>query len=261
MTVVTAADGAQLHVDDRGEGMPIVLIHGGTEDSRSWDPVACLLVEAGYRTVAVDLRGHGRSDRTPPYGIGPFTADLDAVVEALELEDPLVIGHSLGGAVGGALVAGGNTRGMINVDGELRLGSYTDGMKRVVTTLEQDPHLGRDSVDAFFRPHLGPLLPERERQRLDEIRDVDPEVMIPLWTSILSMTEDELDDTMAMLASVVEVPYLFIHGSDPGAAYRRRIGELLPWAEFEIWPDHGHYPHLVDPERFVRCVVAFDPAR
>jgi pimeloyl-ACP methyl ester carboxylesterase len=52
-----------------------------------------------------------------------------------------------------------------------------------------------------------------------------------------------------------------LHGIDPGPDYAGWLRARVPDAMVEVWPDHGHYPHLVDPERFVARLVDLDPAR
>jgi pimeloyl-ACP methyl ester carboxylesterase len=54
------------------------------------------------------------------------------------------------------------------------------------------------------------------------------------------------------------VPYLALHGTDPGEQYVDWLHGHLPQAVVEIWPDHGHFPHLVEPARFVERVLTFD---
>lgn len=56
----------------------------------------------------------------------------------------------------------------------------------------------------------------------------------------------------------MRVPYLSIHGVDPGAEYAHWLADLIPGALVEVWPDLGHYPHLVEPARFVSRLAAFD---
>ena len=65
---------------------------------------------------------------------------------------------------------------------------------------------------------------------------------------------------MRSLAGGVQVPYLSLHGIDPGPNYPAWLGGLIPTAEVEVWPEYGHYPHLVEPQRFVAHVAAFEAA-
>jgi pimeloyl-ACP methyl ester carboxylesterase len=89
-------DGITLAVRITGCGSPIVLVHGSLDDHRAWQRVVPYLSDE-YRVVRYDRRGHGRS--TCPLGqgtIGQDCADLAELVRALELEAPLVVGHSYG---------------------------------------------------------------------------------------------------------------------------------------------------------------------
>ena len=56
----------------------------------------------------------------------------------------------------------------------------------------------------------------------------------------------------------IRVPYLSVHGSDPGVAYVEWLLARVANTRVEVWPDHGHYPHLVDPARFVERIDQFD---
>lgn len=102
--LIVSNDGVQLAVRDYGgDGPPVLLLHGLTQNLECWDPMAPSL-RARRRVVAMDLRCHGHSDD------GPFTwetavSDARAVVEALGLQRPAVVGHSLGGMVAAAFAA------------------------------------------------------------------------------------------------------------------------------------------------------------
>ena len=62
-----------------GEGRPLALVHGITESRRTWDPLLAPLIAAGYRVIAVDLRGHGGSSRVAPYDLATMAGDLAAL--------------------------------------------------------------------------------------------------------------------------------------------------------------------------------------
>ena len=90
-----------LHVHDHaGAGSPFLLVHGLASNLRLWDGVAATLAGAGHRVVAVDLRGHGRSDKPDGgYDVAREAGDLRALVADLGLERPWVAGQSWGGNV------------------------------------------------------------------------------------------------------------------------------------------------------------------
>jgi pimeloyl-ACP methyl ester carboxylesterase len=83
-----------------GEGRPFLLVHGLASNAMTWEGVGRHLSEAGHRAVAIDQRGHGRSDKPETgYGFEEVTSDLLALVEALEMQQPVIAGQSWGGNV------------------------------------------------------------------------------------------------------------------------------------------------------------------
>ena len=55
-------------------------------------------------------------------------------------------------------------------------------------------------------------------------------------------------------------PVDLLHGIDPGPDHKRWLQARITGAQGQVWPDHGHYPHLVDPDRFLAAVATFDPS-
>ncbi len=87
-----------LHFDDVGEGKPVVLIHGWPLSGRSWEPQVPSLVRAGYRVITYDRRGFGESSQPwRGYDYDTLTADLNALVEHLDLRGATLVGFSMGG--------------------------------------------------------------------------------------------------------------------------------------------------------------------
>ena len=95
---VTAADGAQIFYKDWGSGQPIVFSHGWPLTADDWDAQMMFFADHGYRVIAHDRRGHGRSTQT--WGgneMDTYADDLLALVQALDLKDAVHVGHSTGG--------------------------------------------------------------------------------------------------------------------------------------------------------------------
>lgn len=87
----------ELYYEDHGEGRPVVLLHGYPLDSQSWEKQQRALLSAGYRVIAYDRRGFGRSGKpTVGYDCDTFAADLNALLEALDLRDVSLVGFSMG---------------------------------------------------------------------------------------------------------------------------------------------------------------------
>jgi pimeloyl-ACP methyl ester carboxylesterase len=114
-------DGVSLHARDwGGDGAAVVLLHGLASNARIWDGVAQRLAGAGLRVAALDLRGHGESEQpTGGYDFATVCRDLDAALAALEVERPVLAGHSWGANVALQYAAerDGAVAGLVLVDG------------------------------------------------------------------------------------------------------------------------------------------------
>ena len=99
MATVKTRDGTELYVKDWGSGRPVVLIHGWPLSADSWDPIAMQLADAGYRAIAYDRRGFGRSDQPfTGYDYDTFADDLaDVMQETGATSDATLVGFSMGG--------------------------------------------------------------------------------------------------------------------------------------------------------------------
>jgi non-heme chloroperoxidase len=98
MPYVTTSDGTEIYYTDQGRGQPIVLSHGWPLCSDAWQVELKIFADAGYRTIAHDRRGHGRSTKTyTGNNMDTYAEDLASVINSLDLHDVIVIGHSTGG--------------------------------------------------------------------------------------------------------------------------------------------------------------------
>lgn len=87
-----------LYYEDHGSGKPVVLIHGFPLSAASWEKQVPALLEAGYRVIAYDRRGFGRSSQPATgYDYDTFAADLNGLMEKLDLKDAALVGFSMGG--------------------------------------------------------------------------------------------------------------------------------------------------------------------
>ncbi|MFB8780080.1 alpha/beta fold hydrolase [Streptomyces albogriseolus] len=101
-----------LYYEDHGTGQPVVLIHGYPLDGHSWEKQTAALLAAGYRVITYDRRGFGQSSQpTTGYDYDTFAADLNTVMETLDLRDAVLVGFSMGtGEVGRYLGTYGSER-------------------------------------------------------------------------------------------------------------------------------------------------------
>jgi non-heme chloroperoxidase len=98
MSTITTKDGTEIYYKDWGEGPAVTFSHGWPLNSDMWDGQMLFLVQNGFRTIAHDRRGHGRSSQASTGNdMNGYADDLAAVIEALDLHDVTLVGHSTGG--------------------------------------------------------------------------------------------------------------------------------------------------------------------
>jgi non-heme chloroperoxidase len=102
----------EIHYEDHGSGQPVVLIHGYPLNGASWEKQERVLLQAGYRVISYDRRGFGKSSQpTVGYDYDTFAADLNALLEHLDISDVVLVGFSMGtGEVTRYLGTYGSTR-------------------------------------------------------------------------------------------------------------------------------------------------------
>ena len=87
----------ELYYEDHGSGQPVVLIHGYPLDGTSWEKQTAVLLDAGKRVITYDRRGFGRSSKpTAGHDYDTYAADLSALVSALDLQETVLVGYSMG---------------------------------------------------------------------------------------------------------------------------------------------------------------------
>jgi non-heme chloroperoxidase len=98
MSMITTKDGTQIYYKDWGKGPVVTFSHGWPLNADAWDGQMLFLAQNGYRVVAHDRRGHGRSSQASSNNdMNGYADDLAAVIEALDLKDATLVGHSTGG--------------------------------------------------------------------------------------------------------------------------------------------------------------------
>ena len=156
------------------KNLPIVLLHGLASAARIWDFVAPLLVERGYTVTALDQRGHGESDKPESgYNFAMIIADDMAAMKALDIERPLVVGHSWGASVAleYAVSQSDNVTALVLVDGATNQLSLRPGWTREQAIKDlAPPHFAGTPRDTFLSYFCsGPLGKQWSSQLEDSI--------------------------------------------------------------------------------------------
>lgn len=234
----------------------LVLIHGITENHESWRPLIDVW-QSNHRVLAVDLRGHGSSPVGDTYDTASYAADVAETVAVVGLSDPLVVGHSLGGVVATAYAAVADCCAIVNVDQSLHLAAFKEALEALEPMLRGSEAEFRTAIEMIFSQMAGPLQAD-EVGRIGRLRRPDRDVVLDTWAQLFESSIDELDLAVAHMTAPVRVPYLSLHGIDPGEEYPGWLTARIPTATVEVWADFGHYPHLADPTRFVARLAEFE---
>ncbi len=138
-----------------------------------------------------------------------------------------------------------------------------DGFKAQLADFEpqlRDPEMFPAVIQTLFEIMAGHKIDPDEMARINAQRRPDQDVVLGIWDMILTSTVDEIAavvDTALAEYGGKHVPYLSLFGIDPGPAYADWIASYIAGAVTEVWADHGHYPHLVEPDRFLRRLDRF----
>ena len=259
---VIQCNGANLYYEDHGEGEPILFLHGAVAGLRYFEPQLTGL-SGEYRALALDFRGHGRSEKTElGHTLPQHARDVREFFDRLELDDVVVVGWSMGALVSWEYVDQFGTdriRAMVDVDMEpsplkregYDYGSYTvDGLEETLLEIQANPleQLDTQIVVLLKDP------PSRELRNVmfDESSRTPPPISSAMLLELLRDYRDVLPE--------VDVPTLVCAGADEkwrSVASVRYAAELLPDARFERFAESGHCPTVEEPQRFNRVLSEF----
>jgi pimeloyl-ACP methyl ester carboxylesterase len=273
---VVGADGGLRLAEGSAEGPPLLFLHGV---GRCWQDFTSLLADLSSRwhVMASDLRGHGRSDRTPGmYLVRDYMRDVLELCR--QLDEPLVIyGHSLGAMVAGAVAAtlGSQVRGAILEDPPYKLfaaGADGSPFHSLFTLMRavSGSHLPVSELAGQLSDARLTVAGSADGVRLGELRDatsirfgaaslkrVDPAVWDPVlagaWLEGLAYER---------LLPEIKCPTLVLQGSEElggmvSIEAGRELEQLIPDCYRLHWQDAGHLIHNLLPERTLRVVREF----
>ena len=256
-------NGADLYYEDCGEGQPIVFLHGAWAGLRFFEPQLTGLADK-YRTVAVDFRGHGRSEKTEDgHTVSEYARDVEAFLDQRDLSNAVVVGWSLGALVAWEYVkqfGTGGIRGMVNVDMEAAPGHGGDGEG---PTYDRDRlwdvHVGiqTDHLAAIERG-IGKWLKDAPSDRLRTVI-LDEDSRCPPLVKSAIIFDATMRDYREILPTV-DVPMLVCAGADEKwrvVDVVERTAELVSDARFELFEESGHCLTLEEPDRFNQVVGQF----
>ncbi|GAA2664915.1 alpha/beta hydrolase [Streptomyces aculeolatus] len=272
MPVCTTRDGVDIFYKDWGQGRPVVFIHGWPLNGDAWQDQLKAVADAGFRGIAHDRRGHGRS--TPVFGgydFDTFADDLNDLLTGLDLRDVTLVAHSMGG---GELARYIGRHGTGRVRSAVLLSAIPPLMLQTRDNPEGVPQQAFDDIKAG-------ILQERSQYWQD--------AAVPFFSANREGTKATRGNRdafwyMAMSETIeggvacvdafaatdfhddlrkFDVPTLVVHGDDdqivPIDATGRKTAEIVADAELKVYEGGSHGIALVpgDKERFNADLLAF----
>jgi pimeloyl-ACP methyl ester carboxylesterase len=254
------------------DGEPIVLLHGLASDSGTWDRAVPALARHGLRVIAVDLLGHGESDRPAcGYLLEDFARCLDGFLDALGLPTATLCGHSLGGAV--AVHFGFHHPGrvsrlvLVSAGG---LGREVHPVLRAAALPGAPRVLGWAMAPGLQRLYGSPALHRLLRLTPENVVNLrragralrDAPGRAAFFAALRGVIEPsgQRGSFLAMEYLAEQVPTLLVWSERDGVipvTHARATNEHLPGSRLVVFPGRGHEPHRRHADAFADAVAEF----
>lgn len=242
----TTADGNRIPYDVTGEGdVTVVLVHCWMCERSFWDAQVPVLAQS-YRTIALDLPGHGEAtSQRAEWSVAAFGDDLAGFMDALDLDNVVLVGHSMGGPVSlrAAALSGDRVRGIVAVDTlhDAEFEFSKEEMDAFMADFEADyPATCQEFVSEMFpEPDAGAAM-----SRVQAV-SCRPE-RAPAGIALM---RDYGNIEMASWFRDAGVPIRAINAAQP---FPTRVDTNRKYADFDavLMDDVGHYPHISRPAAF-----------
>ena len=254
MPTVTTPDGVEIYYKDWGEGQPVVLSHGWPLNADSWEAQQLYLAENGFRAIAHDRRGHGRSAQVwDGNEMDQYADDLAALIDALDLRDVILIGFSTGG---------GEVTRYIGRHGTARVAKLVLVSAVPPFMLRTDDNPGGVPIEVFDEIRAGSLADRSQTYRdladgpffgnNREGANVSRGIRDAFWRQGMQSGHKNAYDSIAAFSATdmredlrrVDVPTLVIHGDDdqvvPFAVGGQASAALVEGARLKVYPGAPH---------------------
>lgn len=252
MSTIKTADGISLYYKDWGKGKPVLFSHGWPLDGDMWDNQLNFLAENGYRVIAFDRRGFGRSDQPwEGYDYNTFASDINDLITHLDLHDVTLVGFSMGG---GDVTRYINNYGTGRVDGLVLLGAVTpifgktaDYPMGVDLSVFEGIRQGlRQDRAQFISDFAAPFYGTNAGQTVSDgvmTQTLNIALLASLKGTLDCVTAFSETDFRPDMAKI-DVPTLVIHGSNdqivPFASTGKVAAEMIPGAQLKVYDNAPH---------------------
>ncbi|ERK17584.1 Non-heme chloroperoxidase [Pantoea sp. AS-PWVM4] len=269
MSTFKTTDGTQIYFKDWGKGKPVLFSHGWPLDADMWDSQMNFLAERGYRVIAFDRRGFGRSDQPwQGYDYDTFASDINDLINHLGLDKVTLVGFSMGG---GDVTRYIGNYGSARVTSLVLLGAvtpifgkaadYQEGVDLSVFAGIRDG-LRKDRAQ-FIKDFAAPFYGTNAGQTVSEgvlTQTLNIALLASLKGTLDCVTAFSETDFRADIAKV-DVPTLVIHGSNdqivPFATTGKVAAEMIPGAELKVYDNGPHGFAVTHQDQLNEDLLAF----
>ena len=255
MAYIESFDGTKIFYEEVGIGRPVVFAHGWSLCHEFWDPQVTALA-TDYRTISVDLRGHGKSDKPlSDYSYETHSKDLLCLMESLNLENVTLVGWSFGGALAIKYAATIGER-------LLQLVLVGPGAPRFTNSDDWSYGVPPEVAQSFLQREATERIPYRKfimeqtfyKEVSKEIMDwsLSLSLQTPTWSGLRNL-ETILTEDLREILPQIKVPTLILQGefdafvSIAGANY---LKGNIDNCDLIVYKESGHIPHWENTEEF-----------
>jgi non-heme chloroperoxidase len=253
MSTFTTSDGTEIFYKDWGTGQPVVFSHGWPLNADAWDVQARLVAENGFRAIAHDRRGHGRSGQSwQGNHMDQYADDLGELIESLDLRDAILVGHSTGG---GEVTRYIGRHGSARVAKVVLLGAVPPQMLKTDENPEGTPLEVFDGIRAGVEADRSQFYWDLSESFFGFNRPgaaVSEGLRRSFWLWSMQVGLKAAYDCIKQFSETdftedlrrIDVPTLIAHGDDdqivPIAASAQRTAQLVKDATLKVYPGAPH---------------------
>jgi pimeloyl-ACP methyl ester carboxylesterase len=247
-------DGMRVHYQNYGKGdEALVFVHGWTCNANFWKANVPAFTGA-TRVIAVDLPGHGESDKPQvTYSMDLFARAINAVLEDAKVERAVLVGHSMGTPVIRQFYRKypARTRALVIVDGGLKPFGTKESMKQFLDPLRSPDYKQQAErmVEYFTHPMKDPAAKA----------EVKAAMLGAPQHVLVSAFEEMLNPEIWQEQDQIKVPTLALMAPNPvwNDDYEKFVRELAPGVDYQVWPGVSHFLMMDEPQKFNDAVLAF----
>ncbi|MGZ4863788.1 MAG: alpha/beta fold hydrolase [Halobacteriota archaeon] len=270
MSTIKTRDGTQIYFKDWGKGRPIVFSHGWPLSADAWDAQMLFLGQNGYRVIAHDRRGHGRSEQT--WGgntMDQYADDLADLVNALDLHDMVMVGHSTGGGEVARFIGRYDTSrlakaALVSAVPPLMLKTEANPKGTPIDVFDEQRKQLVENRAQFFKDLTLPFYGyNRPGAKISEgVRESFwlqgmLAGIVGAYECIKQFSETDFTEDLKAMT----IPTLVVHGDDdqivPIQAAALRTVEVAPQATLKVYPGAPHGLPIIYQDRLNIDLLAF----